>query len=149
TPIVGMEPSCISVFRDELPDLLPRDERAKKLSTQVYTVAEFLSQREYTPPHLDKKALYFGHCHHRSVLGTDRDVSLLQRIGIDVEALEATTCCGLAGSFGFEAGRRYEVSMQVGEQGVLPIVRGADPETIIVADGFSCRTQIEQGTGRG
>ena len=150
TPIVGMEPSCIAVFRDELPNLMPLDEDAKRLSKQVYTLAEFLSDRDYTPPRLEKKALYFGHCHHRSVMGTHRDVSLLRQIGLDVETIEAT-CCGLAGSFGFEAGDRYGVSVKAGEgeHGVLPKVRRADLETIVVADGFSCQTQIEQLTERG
>jgi len=150
TPIVGMEPSCIAVFRDELPNLLPLDEDAKRLSKQVYTLAEFLSDRDYTPPRLEKKALYFGHCHHRSVMGTHQDVSLLRQMGVEVETIEAT-CCGLAGSFGFEAGERYEVSVKAGEgeHGVLPKVRGADLQTIVVADGFSCQTQIEQLTDRG
>ena len=147
TPIVGMEPSCIAVFRDELPNLLPEDENAKRLSKQVFTLAEFLGERDLDLPTLEGKALYFGHCHHRSVMGTQRDVAVLKRMGFDVENLE-TTCCGLAGSFGFEAGKRYDVSVQVGEHGVLPSVRAADRETVVVADGFSCRTQIEQLTGR-
>ena len=147
TPVVGMEPSCIAVFRDELPNLLPYNENAKRLSKQVFTLAEFLTERDFDLSPLAGKALYFGHCHHRYVMGTQRDVSLLKRLGLDVDELE-TTCCGLAGSFGFEAGKRYDVSVRVGEHGVLPKVRAADRQTVVVADGFSCRTQIEQLTDR-
>jgi Fe-S oxidoreductase len=149
TPIVGMEPSCIAVFRDELPNLLPQDEDAKRLSKQVFTLAEFLSDRDFTPPRVEGKALYFGHCHHRSVMGTQPDVQLLKKMGLDVQELTAT-CCGLAGSFGFEAGERYEVSVKAGEgeHGVLPRIREADLGAVVVADGFSCQTQIEQLTER-
>jgi len=149
TPIVGMEPSCIAVFRDELPNLLPLDEDAKRLSKQVFTLAEFLSDRDFSPPRLERTALYFGHCHHRSVMGTHPDTDLLKKMGVDVQEVQAT-CCGLAGSFGFEAGERYEVSVNAGESehGIAPRVREADLDTIVVADGFSCQTQIEQLTDR-
>ena len=149
TPIVGMEPSCIAVFRDELPNLLPLDEDAKRLSKQVFTLAEFLSDRDFSAPRLERTALYFGHCHHRSVMGTHPDTGLLKKMGVDVQEVQAT-CCGLAGSFGFEAGERYEVSVKAGEgeHGILPTVREAGLDTIVVADGFSCQTQIEQLTDR-
>jgi Fe-S oxidoreductase len=149
TPIVGIEPSCIAVFRDELPNLLPKDEDAKRLSKQVFTLAEFLGDRDFSPPRLERDVMYFGHCHHRSVMGTDPDIELLKKMGANVEKLEAT-CCGLAGSFGFEAGDRYEVSVKAGEgeHGILPKIREAPLDTIVVSDGFSCQTQIQQLTER-
>ncbi|MGZ4103842.1 MAG: FAD-binding and (Fe-S)-binding domain-containing protein [Actinomycetota bacterium] len=148
TPIVGMEPSCVAVFRDELPNLL-HDEDAKRLSKQVFTLAEFLQRIEWKPPPLERAALYFGHCHQRSIMGTGPDTTLLDEMGVDLQTV-TSTCCGLAGSFGFEAGERYEVSIRAGEgeHGVLPKVRAASLETLVVADGFSCRTQIGQQTDR-
>jgi Fe-S oxidoreductase len=146
-PIVGMEPSCIAVFRDELPNLLPNDPDAKRLSAHVFTLAELLRDRGWTPPRSEGRALYFGHCHHRSVMETDADTQLLKGMGLELDEVDAT-CCGLAGGFGFEEGQRYEVSVRVGEHGILPAVRAADAGTIVIADGFSCQTQIEQLTGR-
>jgi len=149
TPIVVLEPSCAAVFRDELPNLFPHDEDAKRLSKQIFTLAEFLRDRDWIPPRINRQAIWFGHCHHRSVLGTKPDEELLDAMGISFEQPSAT-CCGLAGSFGFEAGEKYEVSMKAGEgeHGILPKVRQADLETLIIADGFSCQTQIEHGTRR-
>ncbi len=148
TPIVGLEPSCVAVFRDEMPELLPRDNDAKRLSGQFFTLAEFLEKKtpHYRPPKLSRKAVVHGHCHHRSVMGMDSEKKLLTDMGLDHHVLD-DTCCGMAGSFGFEEGK-YEVSMKVGELGTLPKVREASKDTLIVADGFSCRTQIEQGTER-
>jgi FAD/FMN-containing dehydrogenase/Fe-S oxidoreductase len=146
-PIVGLEPSCVAVFKDELGKLLPHDDDAKRLAQSTYHFAEFFEEFDVEPPRLERKALVWGHCHHKATGGIDPEVELLKKMGVEVETLNAG-CCGLAGSWGFEDGH-YEVSMQCGEQGLLPKVRGLDEETIVVADGFSCKTQIEQGnTGR-
>jgi FAD/FMN-containing dehydrogenase/Fe-S oxidoreductase len=146
-PIVGLEPSCVAVFKDELGKLLPHDDDAKRLAQSTYHFAEFFRQFDVDPPRLERKALVWGHCHHKATGGIDPEVELLQQMGVEVETLEAG-CCGLAGSWGFEAGH-HDVSMVCGEQGLLPKVRELDDETLVVADGFSCKTQIEQGeTGR-
>ena len=149
TPVVGIEPSCVAVFKDELPKLLPDDEDGRRLCKQTFHFAEFLEHRaeSWEPPRLHRSAILHGHCHHRATGGVDSEQTLLERMGVRVEKLE-TTCCGMAGSWGFEAGHR-ELSMRIGEHSLLPKVRGADMETLVVADGFSCKTQIEQGrTGR-
>jgi FAD/FMN-containing dehydrogenase/Fe-S oxidoreductase len=146
-PIVGLEPSCVAVFKDELGKLLPNDDDAKRLAQGVYHFAEFFEQFDVEPPRLERKAFVWGHCHQKATGGIDSDVELLEKMGVEVETLQAG-CCGLAGSWGFEAGH-HELSLECGEQGLLPKVRGLDEETIVVADGFSCKTQIEQGrTGR-
>ena len=146
-PIVGLEPSCVAVFKDELGKLIPNDPDAKRLETCVFHFAEFFEEFEIEPPPLVRKAFVWGHCHHKATGGIDPEVRLLQKMGVEVETLKAG-CCGLAGSWGFEAGH-HEVSLQCGEQGLLPKVRALDGETIVVADGFSCKTQIEEGnTGR-
>jgi Fe-S oxidoreductase len=148
TPVVGLEPSCIAVFRDELQDLFPTNQDAKRLSQQFFTLAELLESKTpgYHPPVLKRKAVVHGHCHHRSVMGMNHERKLLDAMKLDHNILN-DTCCGMAGSFGFEEGK-YEISMKVGELGTLPAVRDAAKDTLIVADGFSCRTQIEQGTDR-
>ncbi len=147
-PVVGLEPSCISVFRDELLNLYPNDARAQRLSRQTYTLSEFLEVHaaEFPVPHLAGKALVHGHCHHKAVLNSGAQDRLLTAMGLDWSA-PAQGCCGMAGPFGFEAGK-YEVSCAIGEMELLPAVRAAAPETFILADGFSCREQIAQGTGR-
>ncbi len=146
-PIVGLEPSCVAVFKDELGKLLPEDDDAKRLAESVYHFAEFFEEFGVDPPRLERKAFVWGHCHHKATGGIDPEVELLQRMGVEVETLSAG-CCGLAGSWGFEAAH-YDVSMTCGEQGLLPRVRELEQETLVVADGFSCKTQIEQGdTGR-
>src|SRR5262249_50760205 len=145
-PIVGLEPSCVSVFRDEMVNLLPRDEDAQRLAQQVFTLSEYLERRGWRPPALRGHALVHGHCHHKSVLKFDTDARWLDRLGLEVE-IPDSGCCGMAGSFGFEA-RHYDVSMAVGERALLPAVRRAAADTLIIADGFSCREQIAQATGR-
>jgi FAD/FMN-containing dehydrogenase/Fe-S oxidoreductase len=146
-PIVGLEPSCVAVFKDELVKLLPHDDDAKRLAQSTYHFAEFFEEFGVEPPRLERKAFVWGHCHHKATGGIDPEVELLEKMGVEVETLQAG-CCGLAGSWGFEAGH-HELSIQVGEQGLLPKVRELDDETIVVADGFSCKTQIEEGrTGR-
>jgi FAD/FMN-containing dehydrogenase/Fe-S oxidoreductase len=147
TPIVGLEPSCISVFRDEMPNLLGPNEQAEKLRRQTFLLSEFLVQKaDYRPPQLRRKALVHGHCHHKSVLKLDSEQELLKRLGLDFQIIDSG-CCGMAGSFGFEKGK-YEVSVKIGERVLLPAVRQAAPDTLIIADGFSCFQQIEQLTGR-
>jgi len=149
TPVVGIEPSCVAVFRDELPKLLPHDEDGRRLSKQTFHFAEFLCReaRDWAPPRLERRALLHGHCHHRATGGVDEEQQLLEKMGVEVEKLE-TTCCGMAGSWGFEEGH-HELSMRIGEQSLLPKVRAASRDTLLVADGFSCKTQIEQaGVGR-
>jgi Fe-S oxidoreductase len=148
TPIVVLEPSCASVFRDELRNLLPADPRAARLSAQTYLLSEFLERRlpAYTPPALSRKVLLHGHCHHKAVMKMGAEESVLRKAGADVQSLDAG-CCGMAGSFGFDADK-YAVSQAIGERVLLPAVRKASADTLIVSDGFSCREQIAQGTGR-
>ncbi len=148
-PVVGLEPSCVAVFRDELINLFPRDERAQALSRQTFLLSEFLEQ-ELGPnaslPQINRKALLHGHCHHKSIMKMTAEESLLRRIGVDFQS-PAPGCCGMAGSFGFEHDK-FEVSAAIGELELLPAVRQAPPDWLIIADGFSCREQIAQGTGR-
>jgi Fe-S oxidoreductase len=148
-PMLVLEPSCAAVFRDELRKMLPGDEHARRLSAQTVTLDELLNRHaaEWEPPPLRRRALIHGHCHHRAVMGLEGEQSLLQRAGLDVQELNAG-CCGLAGSFGYEGGEHYRISMHAAERTLLPAVRAAGRDALIVADGFSCRTQIEHGTGR-
>lgn len=148
-PIVGLEPSCVAVFRDELLNLFPHDEQASRLSKQVFTIGEFLDKKapDFKVPQLKRKAVVHGHCHHRSIMGIDSEKKIMKNAGLDFEVLP-TTCCGMAGYFGYEKGEHYDVSIKAGEQTLLPTVRNADPNTIIITDGFSCREQIEQETDR-
>jgi FAD/FMN-containing dehydrogenase/Fe-S oxidoreductase len=146
-PIVGMEPSCVATFKDELTKLLPHDDDAQRLQRNVHHFAELFRHYELEPPRLERPALLWGHCHHKATGGMRPEQELLEQMGVEAE-LVTGGCCGLAGSWGFEAGH-HDISMQVGEQALLPKVREADPATVIVANGFSCKTQIEQGgTGR-
>ena len=147
TPVVGLEPSCVAVFRDELIELFPDDEEARRLSRQMVLLSELLAASGWEAPRLSGKALVQAHCHHRSVLKMDAEEAVLRGLGLDWELLDAG-CCGMAGSFGFAAGERYEVSIACGERVLLPAVRRAPREALVVADGFSCRLQIAHGTGR-
>jgi FAD/FMN-containing dehydrogenase/Fe-S oxidoreductase len=149
TPVVGLEPSCVSVFRDEMTNLLPHDRDAQRLRSQTFLFAEFLSKHAHPDrlAKLSQKAVVHGHCHHKALFGLDDEKQLLQTLGLDVEVLD-TGCCGMAGSFGFERGEKYRVSQQIGELDVLPKVRAADPDALLVSDGFSCREQIQGGTPR-
>ncbi len=145
-PIVGLEPSCVAVFRDELVNLFPQDPDARRLSSQTHTLAELLLGSDgWEPPRREGRAVVQPHCHHHSVMGFASDERLLRRTGLDVEMLDAG-CCGMAGAFGFEADH-FEVSMAVGERALLPAIREAN-DALVIADGFSCREQIAQGTGR-
>lgn len=145
-PLVVLEPSCASVFRDELRNLFPDDPLAQKLRDNTLLLSEFLEKKNVSLPHMRGKALVQGHCHHKSVLRFDSEESTLKKMGLDFEVL-ASGCCGMAGSFGFEKDK-YDVSVAIGERKLLPRVRKASPSEMIVADGFSCREQIAQQTGR-
>jgi Fe-S oxidoreductase len=148
TPIVVLEPSCAAVFRDELGNLMPTDDRARKLARQVFLLSEFLEKRasDFHPPPLAGKALLHGHCHHKSIMKMTDEESVLRKLGLDFHA-PASGCCGMAGSFGFEHDK-YDISLAIGEMQLLPAVRSASADTLIVADGFSCREQIRQATDR-
>ncbi len=146
TPIVGVEPSCVAVFRDELVNLFPHDQMARRLSQQTFVLSEFLVKADYRPPQLDRRAIVHGHCHHKAVMGLEDEREMLERLGLDFEVL-ASGCCGMAGSFGFEA-EHYETSIAVGEHSLLPVVRKADRDALVITNGFSCREQIRQGTPR-
>ena len=147
-PMVVLEPSCASVFRDELRNLLPTDTRAERLRRQTFLLSEFL-EREcpgYEPPRIDAPLLLHGHCHHKALMKMDDEESLLRRTGATVTVPDAG-CCGMAGPFGFDV-EKHDVSRAIGERKLLPAVRSATPHTVIVSDGFSCRERIRQGTGR-
>ena len=147
-PIVGLEPSCMTVFRDELTNLLYGREDAERLSRQSFLLSEFLHDRVegYHPPRLARRALVHGHCHHKSELHFETEVSLLQQSGIACE-IPDSGCCGMAGSFGYEADH-YSIGLACGERVLLPAVRGAAADALVVADGFSCREMIRQETDR-
>jgi Fe-S oxidoreductase len=147
-PFVGIEPSCTAVFRDELCNLFPHDEDAKRLRDQTYLLSEFLNQKakHYRLPQLRRKALVHGHCHHKAIMKMNDEEQVLKRMGLDFQLLD-DGCCGMAGSFGFEA-EHYDVSIRVGELELLPAVRRAPKDELIVTNGFSCMEQIEQTTDR-
>ena len=148
SPIVVLEPSCASVFRDELRNLFPNDARAARLRSQTVLLSELLESREvgYEPPRLAQKVLLHGHCHHKAIMKLGPEESLLRRTGAEVQSPDSG-CCGMAGAFGFEADK-YAISQAVGERVLLPAVRKTAADTLIVTDGFSCREQIRQATGR-
>jgi Fe-S oxidoreductase len=147
-PVVVLEPSCASVFRDELRNLLPGNARANRLRQQTFLLSEFLQNQSlsYAPPKLSAKIFLHGHCHHKALMKMSDEESLLRRMGAQLECPD-TGCCGMAGPFGFERDK-YAVSQAIGERVLLPAVRNAAQETIILSDGFSCREQIRQSTGR-
>jgi FAD/FMN-containing dehydrogenase/Fe-S oxidoreductase len=145
-PFIFLEPSCASVFKDELPELFPGDRSASLLRDSVWLLADFLAERapEFAKGRLaGKRVAVHGHCHHKAVFGGPKnEVALLRQAGAQVEMIESG-CCGMAGPFGFEA-EKFEVSKAIANQQLMPAVDRAGAETIIVADGFSCREQIEQ-----
>ena len=145
-PLIGLEPSCVAAFRDELINLFPGEGRAKRLSQQTYLLSEFLEQEDYQPPVLRRKAIVHGHCHHKAIMHMDAEVAVLKKLGLDYELLDSG-CCGMAGAFGF-ASEHYDVSIKCGERVLLPAVRNAPDDMLIIANGFSCCQQIEQCTGR-
>ncbi|HXR39523.1 MAG TPA: FAD-binding and (Fe-S)-binding domain-containing protein [Terracidiphilus sp.] len=145
-PFIFLEPSCASIFKDEALELFPNDERAQKMSRQVWLLADWLAAK--APAWVDGRlegaqVLLHGHCHHKAVFGGPKnEIALLRKAGAQVEMINAT-CCGMAGPFGFEADK-IEVSKAIANLGLLPAVNAAGPMTLIVADGFSCREQISQ-----
>lgn len=145
-PIVGIEPSCIAAFRDELGNLFPQDQDARRLAGQTYMLGEFLVKEGYEPPRLDREALVHFHCNHDAIIGKAAENKLLSQVGLTFRDLNAG-CCGMAGPFGFER-QHYDISVKCGERALLPEVRKASPQTLIVANGFSCREQIAQQTNR-
>jgi FAD/FMN-containing dehydrogenase/Fe-S oxidoreductase len=145
-PLIGLEPSCVAAFRDELVGLFPDDEDAARLAKQTFMLSEFLDHEGFQPPPLRRRAVVHGHCHQKSVMTMRSEEAILQAIGLDYRLLDSG-CCGMAGSFGFEADK-YQLSVQAGERVLLPAIREAADDTLIIASGFSCHEQIVQLTGR-
>jgi len=147
-PMVVLEPSCCSVFRDELHNWFPKSSTAKQVADNTFTLSEFLDKKVpgYRPPAIKRKAIVQGHCHHKAVMHMKEEKSLMDKMQLDYRVLESG-CCGMAGAFGYEKDK-YEVSIACGERSLLPEVRKAGLSTFIVADGFSCKEQIAQDTNR-
>lgn len=148
TPIVVLEPSCWSVLRDEIHGLFPEREETHKIMQNTFLLSEFLKKKtEYQPPKLHRGAVMHGHCHHKAIIhGAKHEEELLKGMELGLRAL-SDGCCGMAGSFGFEADK-YEVSSQIGEHALIPAVRKSGRAEVVVADGFSCRHQILEMTDR-
>jgi FAD/FMN-containing dehydrogenase/Fe-S oxidoreductase len=148
-PIIGLEPSCLLSMRDEYPDFFPEDPRAHMLANHAYMIEEFLMAGPIGKLQLKKPAQSFalhGHCHMKSLAGTEATLEMLQSTGAQVHEIDSG-CCGMAGSFGYEA-EHYNLSMQIGELALFPAARKASMlNEGIVAQGTSCRTQILDGTG--
>jgi Fe-S oxidoreductase len=143
--VVGLEPSCLLTLRDELPALFPRVSAARQLASSAMLLDEFLTAKapEFAPPSLMGCALVHGHCHQKALAGINSELALLRRAeGLKVDAPDAG-CCGMAGAFGYDA-RRFEVSHTIAERALIPAVRNSADDTIIIADGFACRSQIRQ-----
>ena len=142
-PIVGLEASCILTFRDELPSLFPDDARAAALASNSFMLDEFLVREapDFAPPELRRKTIVQGHCHQKAIAGMNTEIALLSRAaGTELEVLDAG-CCGMAGAFGYDRDH-FEISKQIGARVLIPAIDNAPPDAIIVADGFSCRSQI-------
>ena len=148
TPIVGLEPSCVAVFRDELTNLFPHDLDAERLARQTMTLAEFIEHKlsDVQLPVLKARAIVHGHCHQKALVGMNMEERVFGKLGMDVTLLDSG-CCGMAGSFGFKK-EHYDTSLKIGDLTLLPAVREAAKDTLIIADGFSCREQIRQTTDR-
>ncbi|MCE5200262.1 FAD-binding oxidoreductase [bacterium] len=146
--LVGLEPSCITTFRDELMGLFPNDEDAWRLNQQSYLLSEFLDKyaKHIDLPKLPRKAVVHAHCHHKTVLNLEAEENVLKRMGLYYDMLDSG-CCGMAGAFGYTKDH-YDVSIGCGERVLLPAVRDQDKSTIVLANGFSCREQIQQTTDR-
>jgi Fe-S oxidoreductase len=142
-PIIGLEPSCILTFRDELPRLFPGDFIAKSLAEDTFMLDEFLARKApaYVPRPYKGRALLHGHCHQKAIVGLKYETALLGRMsGLELEVLDAG-CCGMAGAFGYETGH-YEVSKTLAERVLVPAIRASQPGAIVISDGFSCRSQV-------
>ncbi|MFD9894478.1 FAD-binding and (Fe-S)-binding domain-containing protein, partial [Amycolatopsis sp. NPDC059027] len=144
--VAGLEPSCTALFRGDLAALLPGDPYAQLLASRTRTLAELLADSPVEFPALDVEAITQVHCHQHAVLGFAADEAALAAAGVRNTTLDSG-CCGLAGNFGFERGH-YDVSVACAEDRLLPAVRAAPAETVVLSDGFSCRTQIAQESGR-
>ena len=157
-PMVVLEPSCWAAFQDELSDLLPNSEDAKRLKQLTYTLSDFLRSKapDYSPPKLSVQAIVHGHCHQKALDALNdkefgkllAEKQIFEKLGVEARYPE-DGCCGMAGAFGYEKQNgHYEVGLAVGERVLLPQVRKAAADELIIADGFSCQEQIEQQTGR-
>ncbi len=146
TSIIVLEPSTASVFRDELLRLFPHDPDSERIQQNVKLLSEFLDHEQVTLPTLNREAILHGHCHQKAVLDMESSRRLLRKMGLKMNEPEVG-CCGMAGSFGFEA-EHYDVSMKIADMNLLPAVRDASLETLVIADGFSCREQVRESTGR-
>ncbi|MBJ6127080.1 FAD-binding and (Fe-S)-binding domain-containing protein [Microvirga splendida] len=148
TPVIGLEPACVTAFKDELLGLFPEDRQAQQLSSQTTFFSDFLSKKAdgLNIPRTGHRALVQIHCNHHAVIHKEGERRLLDALGLDYEIMPSG-CCGMAGAFGFSA-ETHDVGLAVGERVLLPMVRAADEDVLILANGFSCREQIEQGTGR-
>ena len=148
TPVIGLEPACLGTFKDELLNFFPDDADAARLSKQAVLFSDFLLTRaQFQPRALKAQAIVHGHCHQKSLLGMTGDAKLLKKLGVEFKLLDSG-CCGMAGSFGFKP-EHYELSIAAGEKGgLLPAVRAADTDTLIISNGYSCREQIAQTGGR-
>ena len=147
-PVIGLEPACVSAFRDALPSLSPGDAQAQALSQQTRFLSEFLKDRRLSPAAADSRPpiLVQFHCHHHAVLDKKAEIELIEALPAPTQVLQHG-CCGMAGAFGFEAGK-YALSRTIAERGLLPEIAEASAETVIIANSFSCREQIEQLSGR-
>ncbi len=150
--VAVLEPSCEAVFHDELANLFPADPRARRLDEMTVGLGAFVAAhpREFTaalPGRLAAPTVLHGHCHQKATVGMAAEEAALRSIGL-APAQPEPGCCGMAGAFGFERGEHYELSLKIGERALLPAVRAAAPEALLVADGFSCREQITQSGGR-
>lgn len=144
TPLVGIEPSCMATFKDELISLFPKDEDARRLSQQAYIFSDFILKEnpDFRLPVIGKKAIVHGHCHRKAIFTMDSETELLQKMEVDYQLLDSG-CCGMAGAFGFEK-EKYDISVKVGERVLLPAVRDMEEGTLLLANGFSCKEQIRQ-----
>jgi Fe-S oxidoreductase len=147
-PMVALEPACTATFRDKLPGLFPKNGTARAFKENTFLFSEFLDRfcQDFELPQSLRKALVQIHCHHYSVLDVEAEKRIMERLALDYEVMPSG-CCGMAGSFGFERAK-FDISMKIAERVMLPKVRAADRDCLIIADGFSCREQIEQGTRR-
>jgi Fe-S oxidoreductase len=147
-PVIGLEPACTAAFKDELIGLFPDREEAISLSNQAIQFGDFVADNfaRFPAPGQGGKAIVHAHCNHHAVIGFEPEMALLDRLGLEIQR-PPQGCCGMAGAFGFAA-ETYEVSQAIGERVLLPAVRDAAEGMLVLADGFSCREQIEQGSGR-
>lgn len=145
-PIIGLEPSSVAVYTDELTNLLARDIDAERLRKNAALFSDFVARQGVELPRLEREAILHIHCHHKAVFDPKCERDILREMGVEISEPEPG-CCGLAGAFGFEEGH-HGISMAIGEQNLLPAVRSAPPERLLISSGFSCRHQIEEGTGR-